>query len=86
MSYTTDLKRFKALLRFVNGRYYKDRETVLNRLEMVLNRLLLMYYVIGSQIYVIIGDMGLKMTTFQFSLNQVCLCNLFQCYCKRLGS
>jgi hypothetical protein len=58
MSYNAVIKRFTTLLRFGNGRYYRGIESVLNRLEMVLNEVFIMLYIIDSQSYVDIGELG----------------------------
>jgi len=57
MPYDTVLKRFKALLRFVNGRYYGDIETVLNRLQMSLKLISDVLYMVDIQLIELSGDL-----------------------------
>ena len=51
-------KRFKALLRFVNGRYYRGIESGCNRLGMALNTIVPIWYVIDSQYNEVVGELG----------------------------
>ena len=50
------IKRFKRLLRFVDGRYCWQIESGLNRPEMALNVIVVVLHVIDIQYYMVNGD------------------------------
>ena len=50
------IKRFKALLRFVNVRYYRKAESVLKGVGMTLNQVFILLYIVDIQNYTIIDD------------------------------
>ena len=56
MLYNAVVKLFKALLRFVNTEHYRDIESVLNGLEMALNRIVTILYVIDILYYTTLYD------------------------------
>lgn len=56
MLYLAVLKRFTALLRFVNAEHYRGIESVLNRLEMALNRIVTTLYVLDMLNYTVFDE------------------------------
>ena len=50
------LKPFTVMLCSSNGRYYRMRDRVLNRLEMALYGILIVVYVVGILYYTVIDD------------------------------
>ena len=56
------VKRFKALLRFDIAEYYRDIESCLNGLQMALNGIVAVLYVIDILCYtIIVGSWGFGM-------------------------
>lgn len=50
------IKLFETLLRFVKAEYYRDIESVLNRLEMAFSGIVVMLYIIDILYYTVIDD------------------------------